>query len=77
VIKIPPAGQCDVEALAVLMEDLDGFYGSTNIEPPGQRVRQIAESLFTKPVAAYVLLAWEDKQPVAWLRIHFSDRLRV
>lgn len=70
-VKIQPAEQRDVEALAILMEDLDSFYGATNVERPGQRVRQIAESLFAKPVAAYVLLAWEDKQPVGMAAYSF------
>lgn len=63
-VEIRPAEQRDVEALAVLLEDLDRFYGATDIEPPDQRVRQIAESLFAEPAAAYVLLAWEDEQLV-------------
>lgn len=70
-VKIRPAEQRDVEALAVLMEDLDGFYGATNVEPPDQRVRQIAEGLFEEPVAAYVLLAWEGKQPVGMAAYSF------
>ncbi|MGH3832008.1 MAG: GNAT family N-acetyltransferase [Pseudonocardiaceae bacterium] len=60
-IEIRPAEQRDVEALVMLMEDLDRFYGATDVEPSDQRVQQIAESLFEEPLAAHVLLAWEGK----------------
>jgi GNAT superfamily N-acetyltransferase len=46
VVEIRPAEQRDAEAFAVLMEDLDRYYGATDTELPGQRVRQIAENLF-------------------------------
>jgi GNAT superfamily N-acetyltransferase len=71
VVEIRPAEQRDVEALAVLMEDLDRFYGTTDVEPPAQRVRQIAENLFEEPMAAYVLLAWEDEQLVGMAAYSF------
>lgn len=70
-VKIRLAEPGDVEALAVLMEDLDSFYGATTIEPFDQRVRQIVENLFAEPVAAYVLLAWEDKQLVGMAAYSF------
>jgi GNAT superfamily N-acetyltransferase len=71
VVEIRPAEQRDVEALAVLMEDLDRFYGATDVESPDQRVRQIAENLFEEPLAAYVLLAWEDEQLVGMAAYSF------
>ena len=70
-VEIRPAEQRDVEALAVLMEDLDRFYGATDVESPDQRVRQIAENLFEEPLAAYVLLAWEDEQLVGMAAYSF------
>ncbi|MGH3864532.1 MAG: hypothetical protein ACRDQ4_00055 [Pseudonocardiaceae bacterium] len=63
-VEIRPAEQRDTEAFAVLMEDLDLFYGATDTEPLDQRVRQIAENLFENPAAAYVLLAWENGKPI-------------
>jgi GNAT superfamily N-acetyltransferase len=71
VVQIRLAEQRDVEALAVLMEDLDCFYGATNVEPLNQRVRQITDNLFAKPVAAYVLIAWENKRPVGMAAYSF------
>ena len=70
-VEIRPAEQRDVEALAVLMEDLDRFYGTTDVEPPDRRVRQIAENLFEEPMAAYVLLAWEDEQLIGMAAYSF------
>ncbi len=70
-VEIRPAEQRDVEALAVLMEDLDRFYGATDVEPSDQRVRQISGSLFAEPVAAYVLLVWEDEQLVGMAAYSF------
>ncbi|MGH3867614.1 MAG: GNAT family N-acetyltransferase [Pseudonocardiaceae bacterium] len=70
-VEIRPAEQRDVEALAVPMEDLDHCYGGTDVAPPDQRVRQIAENLFDEPLAAYVLLAWEDGQLVGMAAYSF------
>ena len=53
------------------MEDLDRFYGATDVESPDQRVRQIAENLFEEPLAAYALLAWEDEQLVGMAAYSF------
>lgn len=70
-IEVRPAEKRDVEALAALMEDLDRFYGATDVELPDQRVRQITKSLFAEPTAAYVLLAWEDNQLVGMAAYSF------
>jgi GNAT superfamily N-acetyltransferase len=70
-VEIRPAEQRDVESLAVLLEDLERFYDATDVEPPDQRVRQIAENLFEEPLAAYVLLAWENKQLVGMAAYSF------
>lgn len=59
-VEIRPAEQRDVEALAVLMEELDRFYGATDTEPPDQRTRQITKFSSKSPVAGYVMLAWEE-----------------
>jgi GNAT superfamily N-acetyltransferase len=53
-----------VEALAVLMEELDRHYGSTEFEPFEQRVEQISEALFGAVPAGAALLAWDDDQLV-------------
>ena len=58
-VEIRRAEPQDVQALTVLMEDLDRFYGATEVEPSDQRAQEIAACLFQDPKAAYVLLAWE------------------
>lgn len=70
-VEILPAEQRDVEAIMVLMEDLDRFYGTIDVAPPDQRVQQITASLFQDPVAAYVMLAWEDGHPVGMAAYSF------
>ncbi len=46
------------------MEDLDRCYGAADTEPPGQRVRRIAENFVENLAAASILLAWENGKPV-------------
>jgi GNAT superfamily N-acetyltransferase len=45
-------------AIAELLDELDSFYGATDVEPAGQRRDHIREGLFASPPAAYALLAW-------------------
>jgi GNAT superfamily N-acetyltransferase len=71
VIEISPATHGDVEAIALLMDDLDRFYGATDIEPPRERVTQIAAALFEDPRAAYALLAWKGEQLVGMAAYSF------
>jgi len=47
-------------AIAVLLEEMDRFYGTTEFEPIEQRVRQIEEQLFSDQPAAHILLAAEQ-----------------
>jgi GNAT superfamily N-acetyltransferase len=71
VIEISPATHGDVEAIALLMEDLDRFYGTIDVEPPSERVTQIAAALFGEPRAAYALLAWQGEQLVGMAAYSF------
>ena len=49
-------------AIAELLDELDSFYGATDIVPAGQRRDRIREGLFASPPAAYALLAWVSDQ---------------
>jgi GNAT superfamily N-acetyltransferase len=71
VVEIKPATPDDVEAIALLMEDLDRFYGATDVEPPSERIPQIAAALFSEPKAAYVLLARQREQLVGMAAYSF------
>lgn len=61
-IEVRPANTDDVVATAELLEELDRFYGDTEVEPLGQRVAGITAALFEEPVAAFVLLAWDGHE---------------
>ncbi len=56
---VRPAGPEDAEAIAALMDELDRFYGASEVAPRAARLPQIREELFGSPPTAYGLLAWE------------------
>ena len=63
-VVVAPAEPQHLDVLAVLLEEMDRHYGSTEFEPPEQRARQIREALFGEVPAAFVLLAWDADQLV-------------
>ncbi|MEU0517916.1 GNAT family N-acetyltransferase [Streptosporangium sp. NPDC006007] len=52
----------NADAIVALLEEMDRFYGATDIEPFDVRVRQVQQALFADPPAAYALLAWEGEK---------------
>lgn len=70
-IAVAPAEPAHAEALAALAEEMDRFYGATDVEPLDVRVRQIHEAIFSTPAAAYALLAWDDDQLVGFASYSF------
>lgn len=63
-IVVTPAEPRQVEALATLFDEMDFFYGATEVEPRDQRTRQITDALFSDMPAASALLAWDGTQLV-------------
>ncbi len=63
-LVVTPAEMHHVDAVAVLMEEIDRHYGSTEFEPLEQRITQVTDALFGDVPAAFVLLAWEDDELV-------------
>ena len=59
-ITIRPARREDTEAIASMLEELDRFYGATDIEPRATTLAGTESALFTSLPAAYALLAWSD-----------------
>ncbi len=59
-VVVTPAETHHVDAVVVLVEEMDRHYGSTEFEPLEQRIAQITDALFGDVPAAFVLLAWED-----------------
>lgn len=56
------AEPADMDALAAITEEMDRFYGATEVEPLEVRMRQISEALFRDPPFAYTLLARDSHQ---------------
>jgi GNAT superfamily N-acetyltransferase len=56
---ITHAEPADINALANIFEEMDRFYGATEVEQLELRARQISEALFGDPPSAYALLAWD------------------
>ena len=70
-VVIAPAEPQHVDALAVLLEDLDRYYGTTEFEPLDQRAVQIREALFGEMPAASALLAWHEADLVGMASYSF------
>jgi ribosomal protein S18 acetylase RimI-like enzyme len=57
VVVVAPGQARDIPDIAMLVEELDRFYGSTELNPLEQRLEQISGLLFGEAPAAHVLLA--------------------
>ncbi|MER6445304.1 cyclophane-containing RiPP N-acetyltransferase HaaN [Streptomyces venezuelae] len=56
-VAIRPADKHDIVAVAELIEEIERFYGSTDIQPLDERVAQVGEALFGSPPLGTALLA--------------------
>lgn len=61
---VVPAKPAHVEEILALAEEMDRFYGATEIAPHDIRIHQINESLFSDPPTAHAILAWSDQRLV-------------
>lgn len=61
-ITLSPAASVDVLAIARLAEEMDRFYGATDVDPLEIRQDQINAALFAEPPTAWALLAWDDRK---------------
>lgn len=68
---VAPVTPEHVEAFAVLAEEMDRFYGTTELDPLDVRHQQINDALFGDPPAAYALMAWNDDEPVGFASYSF------
>jgi GNAT superfamily N-acetyltransferase len=64
VAVVSPAEPHHLQALAKLLEEMDRFYGATDLDPLEQRLSQIQAALFSPFPAAHALLAWDDDTQV-------------
>ena len=70
-VTISPAQPGHADAIAGLLDELDRFYGATEPEPGGQRLRHVAEALFSARPAAYALLAWDGSRVIGFASYSF------
>ena len=68
VAQAEPAHAAEILALA---EEMDRFYGATEIAPRDIRIRQINEALFSDPIMAHTILAWNDQRLVGMATYSF------
>lgn len=57
--------------MAVLFDEMDRFYGATELPPPDERAKDIAAMLFRPVPAAQVLLARDEEQLVGFAAYSF------
>lgn len=63
-VAVTAAEPRDADAIADLINEMDCFYGATEIEPRAARLAQIQAAFFSSPPAAYGLLAWDGERLV-------------
>jgi GNAT superfamily N-acetyltransferase len=68
---VTPANPGDAEAIALLAEEMDRFYGATEVAPFDLRVRQITDAIFAAQPSAYALLAWQEDRLVGFAAYSF------
>lgn len=70
-IVIVPAEPRHVEAIARLSQEMDHYYGATEVEPAEQRIHQITEAIFTDPPSAQMILAFAGEEPIGFASYSF------
>jgi GNAT superfamily N-acetyltransferase len=71
VLSVTPATRHDAPAIAELLDEIDRFYGATDIDPVGRRAAQIEAALFRDQPVAYVLLARDSDKVVGMAAYSF------
>ncbi|MEU8822781.1 cyclophane-containing RiPP N-acetyltransferase HaaN [Streptomyces sp. NPDC048636] len=59
-VTIRPAEKRDILAVAELIEEIERFYGSTEVQPLDERESQVEEALFGSPPMASALLVEDE-----------------
>jgi GNAT superfamily N-acetyltransferase len=71
VTEMRPATPDDIDDLASLAEEMDRFYGATEVEPLDIRRQQLREALFGEIPAAYALLATDADVAIGFAAYSF------
>ncbi|QLH23646.1 cyclophane-containing RiPP N-acetyltransferase HaaN [Streptomyces sp. Rer75] len=66
-VTISPAEKRDVLALAELIEEIEWFYGSTEVQPLDERQAQVEEALFDSPPMVFALVVEDETGDLAGL----------
>lgn len=66
-VTIRPADEGDIPAVADLLEEIERFYGSVEIQPVGERRTQTEQALFGSPSLASALLVEDESGDIAGL----------
>ncbi|MFF4448172.1 cyclophane-containing RiPP N-acetyltransferase HaaN [Streptomyces sp. NPDC001502] len=69
-VTIRPADRRDVMAVAELIEEIERFYGSTEIQPLDERRSQVEEALFGSPPLASALLVQDEAGDLVGLAVY-------
>ncbi|MEU5638391.1 GNAT family N-acetyltransferase [Streptomyces milbemycinicus] len=69
-VTIRPADRRDILALAELIEEIERFYGSTQIQPLAERQSQVEPALFGSPPMASALLVEDETSRLAGLAVY-------
>ncbi len=70
-IVVRPATPDDVDHLLTLAEEMDRFYGATEIDPLELRRQQVHDALFSDLLAAHSLLAFDGEAAVGFIAYSF------
>ena len=70
-IVVRPAMPDDVDQLLTLAEEMDRFYGATDIDPLELRRKQAHDALFSEIPAAHTLLAFDGAATVGFATYSF------
>jgi GNAT superfamily N-acetyltransferase len=68
---VRPATPDDIDALAALTEEMNGYYGASDVEPLDLRRQQIRDALFGDVPAAYALVATDAGSAVGFATYSF------
>lgn len=63
-VVIRDAGPGDIRTIAEMIEEIERYYGATEIQPLEQRLAQVDQALFGSPPLANVLLAQDGAEIV-------------
>jgi GNAT superfamily N-acetyltransferase len=71
VTVVTPVQPEHIEVFAALAEEMDRFYGATDLDPLDLRLEQIKDALFGDSPAAHAVIAWNDDDPVGFASYSF------